>query len=281
VEVIALLWRFLSALQLTDLTLEINSLGDMEDRIAYTAVLLAYLKPHEQGLCENCRRRMATNPLRVLDCKVDSCQTITRNAPRLTDHLSADSRRHYQAVLDGLRSIGIPYIENARLVRGLDYYTRTAFEVTTTHLGAQNAVGAGGRYDGLVETLGGPPTPAVGFAVGLERVSMTLPESVLQQGVAAVYVAAFGERGVDMGTALIERLRSAGVTALIDHRATTLKTHLKQADRLGCKLVLILGDDEAKKTSVVVRDMDTKVQEEHPLPGVEQYVVSRLGKLPE
>jgi histidyl-tRNA synthetase len=281
VEVIALLWRFLSTLRLSDLALEINSLGDVEDRAAYKTILLDYLKQHERGLCENCRRRMATNPLRVLDCKVEGCRRITQNAPRITDHLSAESRQHYQAVLSGLRAVGIPYTENPRLVRGLDYYTRTAFEVTSAHLGAQNAVGAGGRYDRLVETLGGPPTSAVGFAVGLERVAMMLPEGVLQKDLAAVYVAAFGTQGLDVGTGLTERLRTVGVVAMTDHRAATLKAHLKQADRSGCRLVLILGDDEAAKGLVLVRDMETKAQQECPLSSVEQYVVSRLGKLPE
>jgi histidyl-tRNA synthetase len=280
VEVIGLLWRFLSAIQLPGLTLEINSLGDVEDRAAYKTVLLRYLKQHEQGLCDNCRRRMATNPLRVLDCKVEGCRKITQNAPRLTEHLSSGSRQHYLDVLSGLRAIGIPFTENPRLVRGLDYYTRTAFEVTSSHLGAQNAVGAGGRYDRLVETLDGPHTPAVGFAVGLERVAMMLPEGMVKNDTPSVYVAAFGARGLEVGIGLIERLRTAGVVAVTDHRATTLKAHLKQADRTDSKLAVILGDDEAAKKQVLVRDMATKVQDECPLAEVEQYVVSRLGKLP-
>jgi len=278
VEVIALLWRFLSGLGLPDLVLEINSLGDPEDRTAYKAVLLQFLKRHEERLCENCRRRMTTNPLRVLDCKVEGCREVIREAPRLTDHLSADARRHYDAVLTGLRTIGIPSTENPRLVRGLDYYTRTAFEVTSHHLGAQNAVGAGGRYDRLVEVLGGLPTPAVGFAVGLERISLMLPQQRLEPEPAPLYVAAFGPRGQEAGLVLLEQLRTAGVPAMTDHRAATLKAHLKQADRLGSPWVLILGDDEAAKGHVLLRNMHSKVQEEHPLSDLPTYVLSRLEK---
>jgi histidyl-tRNA synthetase len=282
VEVIGMLWRFLSGLDLPDLALEINSLGDLQDRTAYKGVLVEFLKRHEQKLCENCRRRMATNPLRVLDCKVEGCRSVTAGAPRLTDHLSSQAREHYDAVLAGLRAIAIPYTENPRLVRGLDYYTRTAFEVTSRHLGAQNAVGAGGRYDRLVETLGGPPTPAVGFAVGLERVSLMLPEQSLAKRLAPVYIAAFGSRGMEFGLELLERLRTAKIPAVTDYRASTLKAHLKQADRLGAVWVVILGDDEAAKQRILLRNMLTKVQEEHPLSDATAYVLSRLEKsLPE
>ncbi|MER3424666.1 MAG: histidine--tRNA ligase, partial [Nitrospiraceae bacterium] len=210
IEVVALLWRFLTSLRLPDLTLEINSLGDPEDRAAYTAVLVTFLKQHEGQLCENCRRRMLTNPLRVLDCKTPGCRTVTVGAPRITDHLSLTSRRHFDDVLAGLSGLGIPYILNSRLVRGLDYYTQTAFEVTSRHLGAQNAVGAGGRYDGLVQTLCGPTTPAVGFAVGIERVSLMLPESVLPPPPKLVYVAAFGHHGQPVGLRVLDQLRSNG-----------------------------------------------------------------------
>src|SRR5262249_50221819 len=153
----------------------LNSLGSAADRAAYIPILVSFLKKQESRFCENCRRRLETNPLRVLDCKVPDCRAATEHAPHLIDHLSADARAHFDSVLEGLTAIGIPYHLNHRLVRGLDYYCLTAFEITSTHLGAQNAVGAGGRYDGLIESLGGPSVPAVGFAVGLERVSLMLP----------------------------------------------------------------------------------------------------------
>jgi histidyl-tRNA synthetase len=282
VEVIALLWRFLSSLQLPGLTLEINSLGSPPDRAAYKAVLLDFLKQREDRLCENCRRRMGTNPLRVLDCKVAACRAATEDAPKLTDHLSVESRDHFHAVLSGLESLGISYTVNPRLVRGLDYYTLTTFEVTSTstHLGAQqNAVGAGGRYDGLVETLGGPKVPAVGFAVGLERVALLLPDSTLPPPDRTVYVAAFGQQGLAAGLRLLEELRAAGIPADRDSRAATLKAHLKQADRLGASHAVIIGDDEATKGRFILRNMTTKEQEELPLSGAAQALAGRLSRV--
>lgn len=276
VEVIALLWSFLSDLALPDLTLEINSLGSAADRPAYKALLLDFLKHREEKLCENCRRRMGTNPLRVLDCKTPSCKTATEDAPRLTEHLSPSSRQHFQEVLSGLNTLGIPSTLNPRLVRGLDYYTLTAFEVTSRHLGAQNAVGAGGRYDGLVEALGGPMTPAVGFAVGLERVALMLPATAVAPPPRSVYVAAFGARGVPIGTRILHELRTLEVCADTDYRASTLKGHLRQADRLGAAFVVIIGDDEATKGQLLIRNMHTKEQEQLPLSSTARNLASRL-----
>ncbi len=276
VEVIALLLRFLHGLALPDLTLEINSLGYAKDRLAYVEVLRQFLHSREGRLCGNCRRRVATNPLRVLDCKVPECRAATEDAPRLTDHLSPEARSHFEAVLGGLTSLDLSYRLNPRLVRGLDYYCLTTFEVTTTHLGAQNAVGAGGRYDGLVETLGGPAIPAVGFAVGLERVALMLQDRPLGSGRSPVYVAAFGAQGATAGVVLLEVLRRAGVPAVSDYRATTLKGHLRQADRMGSLYALLLGDDEAAGGSVVVRDMQSKAQESVPLKDVATFLRSHL-----
>ena len=276
VEVVSLLWRFLSGLGLPDLTLEINSLGDAADRPPYKAALLEFLKTREDRLCQNCRRRMGTNPLRVLDCKVPGCQTATEDAPRITDHLSAGSRRHFEDVQAGLRDLGIPFSLNSRLVRGLDYYTQTIFEVTSGRLGAQNAVAAGGRYDGLVEALGGASTPAVGFAVGLERVALVLPASAIPRPHSLIFVAAFGEQGVTAGTHLLDELRGLGLRADTDYRASTLKAHLRQADRLGAEYVVIIGDDEVTKGRLLVRNMRTKEQEELPLLTAARSLSSRL-----
>jgi len=269
IEVIALLWRLLSDLALPDLTLEINSLGSSGDRAAYKPILLTFLSQQESLLCANCRRRMDTNPLRVLDCKVPDCRAATESAPRLTDHLSPEARAHFDQVLAGLDAIGVPYRLNPRLVRGLDYYCLTSFEITSTHLGAQNAVGAGGRYDGLVETLGGPSVPAVGFAVGLERMSLMLPEtssSSLHE--CLYYVAAFGEEGTKLGLVLLDELRGVGLSAQCDYRATTLKAHLRQADRLKCRYAILLGDDEAGRGSIIFRNLESKAQEKLPLAGL-------------
>ena len=276
VEVIALLWRLLSDLKLPALTLEMNNLGYAADRDAYRPHLVTYLKQHEEQLCGNCRRRIDANPLRVLDCKVPECRAATDAAPRLADGLSDKARAHFGSVVAGLEAIGIPYSLNHRLVRGLDYYGLTTFEVTSTHLGAQNAVGAGGRYDGLVETLGGPMTPAVGFAVGLERMALMLPEDMSVSDAASVYIAGFGDRGSAAGFSALEELRMAGVRAVTDFRSGSLKSHLRQADRLRSKFALIIGDDEVAKGFAILRDMDTKVQQEVPLLTLSSQVSSLL-----
>jgi len=276
IEVIALLWRLLSDLTLPNLTLEINSLGSSGDRAAYKPILLSFLSQQESRLCANCRRRMKTNPLRVLDCKVPDCRAATESAPKLTDHLSPEARTHFDQVLAGLVAIGVPYRLNPRLVRGLDYYCFTSFEITSTHLGAQNAVGAGGRYDGLVEMLGGPSVPAVGFAVGLERVSLMLPEapsSSLNECI--YYVAAFGEKGTSLGVLLLDELRRVGLSAQCDYRATTLKAHLRQADRSKCRYAIFLGDDEAARGYVILRNLASKAQEELPLSGLTSLLKTR------
>ncbi len=266
VEVIALLWRILRDLGLQGLTLEINNLGYTADRDSYRPQLVTYLRQHESGLCANCQRRIETNPLRVLDCKVPECREMTETAPRLADSLSEAARTYFTGVLHGLDAVHIPYSLNHRLVRGLDYYNLTTFEITATNLGAQNAVGAGGRYDSLVETLSGPSTPAVGFAVGLERIAMLLPESALQTAAnVVVYVAAFGNQGSVAGLSALEDLRASGISAVSDFRSSTLKAHLRQADRLGCGFSLILGDDEVQKGTVILRNMVTKSQYDLPL----------------
>jgi histidyl-tRNA synthetase len=276
VEVIALLWRFLSDLSLPDLTLEMNNLGNSADRAAYLPVLVSFLKEQESRLCANCRRRLETNPLRVLDCKVPECRTVTDKAPRLSDHLSAEARAHFDQVVVGLAAIGIPYQLNHRLVRGLDYYCLTAFEITSTHLGAQNAVGAGGRYDGLVESLGGPSVPAVGFAVGLERVTLMLPDTTMTSTSPSIYVAAFGVEGSRAGVVLLEALRQAGFSAQTDYRATSLKAHLRQADRAACSFTILLGDDEVKRGFGILRNMQSKAQEELSLKDIPVLLKPRI-----
>ena len=276
IEVIALLWRLLSDLALPDLTLEINSLGGSGDRAAYRPLLRSFLAQQESRFCENCRRRMDTNPLRVLDCKVPDCRAATESAPRLMDHLSPEARAHFDQVLSGLLTLGVPYQLNPRLVRGLDYYCLTSFEITSTHLGAQNAVGAGGRYDGLVETLGGPSVPAVGFAIGLERMSLMLQKtSSSLRDECLYYVAAFGEAGAKLGLVLLDELRRTGLSAQCDYRSTSLKAHLRQADRSKCRYAIILGDDEAVRGTVILRNLESKVQEVLPLAGLTSFLKAR------
>lgn len=275
-EVLSLLWRFFHALRLPGLTLEINTLGETEDRPRYKKVLQDFLETKKSSLCANCQRRLETNPLRVLDCKVPGCRETTAAAPSIVDHISPAARDHFEAVQAGLSAITIPFILNPRLVRGLDYYTLTTFEVTCTHLGAQNAVGAGGRYDGLVEVLGGAPTPAIGFAVGLERIALLLPEDAVLQPSPSVYVAGFGLEGSAAAYPLLDALRQAGVEATCDYRSNSLKAHLRQADRLHCSHTLIIGDDEVTKGMAILRNMVSKAQEEIPLASLVHDVSARL-----
>ena len=277
VEVITLLWRYFSALQLPGLSLEVNSLGVLTDRQAYKKDLVSFLKTRSDVLCDNCRRRLETNPLRALDCKVPRCREATKEAPYLTDFLSPSSKDHFDRVLQGLQALAIPYSINPRLVRGLDYYSMTTFEVSCSALGAQNAIGAGGRYDGLFETLGGTPTPAVGFAIGLDRVVLALPESILPAPEPWIFLAAFGEKGKPAGLSLMDSLRAKQVKADTDYNASTLKTLLRSADRLGAPYVVILGDDEVTNNRIILRNMATKEQEIFALDAVSSAILSRLG----
>ncbi|MDE0404004.1 MAG: histidine--tRNA ligase [Nitrospira sp.] len=277
VEVVTLLWRYFSALQLPGLSLELNSLGVLADRQAYKKDLVSFLKTKSDLLCGNCRRRLDVNPLRALDCKVPTCHEATNDAPFLTDFLSASSKEHFDRVLQGLQALAIPYSLNPRLVRGLDYYSMTTFEVSCSALGAQNAIGGGGRYDGLFETLGGVPTPAVGFAIGLERVILALPESALPAPDLWVFVAAFGEKGRAAGNTLIDSLRSNHMKADTDYHASTLKTLLRSADRLNAPYVVIIGDDEVANNHVILRNMATKEQQIHPLDAASSAISERLG----
>ena len=276
VEVITLLWRYFSSLHLPGLSLELNSLGVLTDRQAYKTELVAFLKTKGDLLCENCRRRLDANALRALDCKVPHCRQATKDAPYLTDFLSQSSKDHFDRVLQGLQTLAVPYSINPRLVRGLDYYSMTTFEVSCSALGAQNAIGAGGRYDGLFETLGGVPTPAVGFAIGLDRVILALPESTLPAPDPWAFIASFGEKGRPAGLSLLDSLRSKQVKADTDYNASTLKTLLRSADRLGAPYVVILGDDEVTNNQVILRNMATKEQEIHPLDTASSAIFAHL-----
>ena len=276
VEVISLLWRYFSELQLPGLTLEINSLGEISDRQAYTENFIAFLKSKLKHLCGDCLRRVHTNPLRVLDCKIPQCQAATEDAPKLIDFLGQTSKEHFDHVLAGLDALSIPYSHNRRLVRGLDYYSMTTFEVSCSVLGAQNAIGAGGRYNGLFEVLGGKPTPAIGYAIGLERVLLALPESMVPSQKPWLFIASFGSSGSQVGLTLLDALRSVGIIADTDHNASNLKTLLRSADRLAAPYVLIIGDDEVSRNELILRNMKTKEQETIPLATATSILKGRL-----
>ncbi len=257
-ETISMLWRMLDALGLTaSLSLELSSLGDAEAREAFKARLVDYLVRFCSDLCPACMRRLRLNPLRILDCKVEGCRAVTEDAPSILDHLNPESRDHFEQVREALEAADIPYVLNPRIVRGLDYYSRTVFEVTTEELGAQNSVAAGGRYDGLVELLGGPPTPAVGFALGVERVVMLLESggSAPERPGPFVYVAHMGDEALDAAWRVAERLRGRGVRTEVHYDKRSLKSQMKRADKLGATHCVIIGEDEVKAGEVTLRYM--------------------------
>jgi histidyl-tRNA synthetase len=263
-EILVMLMRFLGGLALKNLNLQINSLGDPACRGPYRDEIQKFLRSKSERLCEDCQRRVETNPLRVFDCKKEECQAQLADAPVVLDFLCPDCRRHFKQVKDLLDELRLPYAVNPRMVRGLDYYTRTAFEVVAGNLGAQNAVCGGGRYDGLAEEIGGPSIPAIGFAIGFDRLVMLLPEEKNFLRYADVFLAALGEEAQRKSFALAQELRDAGIWAEIDYEGKSLKSQMRKADRLKTPWVVILGEEELKKNRVVLRDMATKAQEEVP-----------------
>jgi histidyl-tRNA synthetase len=275
-EVLLLLHDFFSAVGLEGAALQINSLGCSECRPRYRQCLLAYLKEREDALCGNCRRRMERNPLRVLDCKEPGCLEQTKDAPSILDSLCDPCRQHFDIVQRLLRQANLPYALNPRMVRGLDYYCRTTFEWTSNQLGAQSAIAAGGRYDGLVEELGGPTIPGVGFAVGMERLTMLLRgnRSFALAG-PAVYVVWVGENARNWAFPVVHRLRQKGLSVEIEGEIRSLKSQMRRADKLNASSVLIIGDNELDRGVVLLRDMTSKQQRELSLNNVEEALLSR------
>lgn len=278
-EVLLLLSDFFSVLGLEEAGLQLNSLGCSECRPNYRDRLLSFLKAHEEGLCGNCRRRMERNPLRVLDCKEPGCKRETQEAPSILDSLCDPCRDHFENVQRLLRREDVPYVVSPRMVRGLDYYCRTTFEWTTDRLGAQGTVAAGGRYDGLVQELGGPPVPGVGFALGVERLTLLLrmKEERVPEG-PAVYLVWVGEAARDWGFALTHSLRRRGVSVEIEGEVRSLKSQMRRADKLKARAVLIAGDDELGRGVALLRDMASKQQQEVTLEKVEEAVLSRTTR---
>ena len=261
-EIILMCARLWRALGLEGLTLELNSLGTLESRAAYRIELMRYLTAQRDKLDEDSLRRLEKNPLRILDSKNPALRDVIAGAPSLHDHLDDASRAHFVRLGEYLRDAGVTYAVNSRLVRGLDYYTRTVFEWTTDRLGAQSAVCAGGRYDGLVEQLGGKPTPAAGCAMGMERlVELLALQGDLQQPVRPHgYLVLLGEAAEKHGLKLVEHLRDAGLRIECNGGGGGLKTQLKRADRSGARHALLLGEDEVRDASVTVKDLHDGTQ---------------------
>jgi histidyl-tRNA synthetase len=265
-EVIACGWDILVALGVSDGTvLEINTLGDAESRDAYRAALVAYFSAHRDALSHDSRVRLEKNPLRILDSKDETDRAIVAGAPMIGAHLTAEAASFYAAVKAHLARFGVPFRENPRIVRGLDYYSHTAFEFVTDRLGAQGTVMAGGRYNGLVEEMGGPPTPSVGWAAGIERLAMLLPAApAAPRPVAVIPV---GDAAEGPALDMLQALRRAGVVAEIAYRGN-LKRRMERANRIGARAAVILGDEEIAAGVAQLRDLDAGTQEKVPLPEV-------------
>jgi histidyl-tRNA synthetase len=277
-EVISMLFTFFDKLGLEDLTLNINSIGCRDCRPHYREVLLDYLKDKVERLCDNCHNRYEKNPLRVIDCKSGGCRELTADAPSILDHLCKECSDDFNQVKAYFDMIALDYNVNSRMVRGLDYYTKTAFEITSENLGAQDSVAAGGRYDLLVEEVGGPPTPAVGFAIGMERLSLLMEdEDLSHRRSPALYIAAMGQEAHDIAFRLAHELRTNGIKVKFDHENKSLKAQMRKANNAGANFVLILGEDEAKSGRAVLRDMVGHAQVEIAWEGILSEMISRIG----
>lgn len=268
-DLIIMATTILNEAGLSGLTLHLNSLGCAQCRPRFRQGLQEYLAQRTDALCSDCQKRAKTNPLRVFDCKVETCNEVVSNAPSILDHICEDCRRHFDSLQVYLDDSNIPFILNHRLVRGLDYYTRTSFEFQTEHLGAQNAVCGGGRYDGLLRLLGGPDHPAIGFAMGIDRLVDLMDEAGKENSpVPALFVAGLGEKAEGVVFGWVRDLRKAGIRVEMEYTSKGLKAQMKKADRLGAKKVLMVGDNELASGKGLLRDMETKEQKEMDLTNI-------------
>jgi len=278
-EVIVLAWEFYRRLGLTGLEVHLNSVGCPNCRPAHREKLQDFLRPKYDELCETCKGRFERNPLRILDCKSPICQELSVGAPTTLDCLCDRCAEHFEAVKSYLDAAGIPYVIDNRLVRGLDYYTNTAFEIHVKGIGAQSAICGGGRYDGLIEEIGGEPTPGVGYALGMERVFNALAAQGIELPVdnaKEVYIAPLGEAAQIPAFTLLSELRKNGIKAEMDLMGRSLKAQMKAADRFSVKYTVILGEDEIAKNIACIRKMDDSSQEEIALDNAAQFLIDNL-----
>ena len=259
-EVISLAHTFLSSVGIGGLTLHLNSIGCKECRPKFNAALRGYIGDNLDRMCGKCRERFDKNPLRILDCKEEKCREIVKAAPSITDFLCDDCRAHFEQLQGILERQGVPFVVDPSVVRGLDYYTRTVFEFVSEDIGAQGTVCGGGRYDGLVEEVGGKSTPAVGFGLGLERLLLVLQNTGRLDAPrerADVYLAPLGERAAGEVPAIASGLRRAGVSADYDMMGRGVKAQMKYADKSGARFVVVIGDNELESGTAVLKNMDT------------------------
>ncbi|MBT4877308.1 MAG: histidine--tRNA ligase [Desulfobacula sp.] len=261
-QLIFLLNQLFKRLGLTGLSAHINSLGCPECRPSFQKVLLDFIESKKDMLCENCLRRMDKNPLRILDCKIENCRNAIAHAPATLDHLCNECSDHFNTVKKALETQGVDFIVDKSLVRGLDYYTRTAWEIQTTTLGAQSAVAGGGRYDGLVKELGGPQTPAIGFAIGFDRLVEVMEQidKIPEPLPLDLFIISLGDTAMEKGYHWSCELNQKGIRTEIDFRGKSLKALMKRADKLAARYVLIAGENELIENAIILRNMNTKEQ---------------------
>jgi len=272
-EVIDIAWQFFRSLNLSHLSLQLNSIGCRQCRPAYLTVLEGYYAHHAHELCPDCKTRLRRNPLRLLDCKKPSCQQIARSAPSSIDHLCPQCEQHFGELKRYLSSLELPFEVNHRLVRGLDYYTRTVFEIQPEEGGSQSTLGGGGRYDDLIQELGGKPTPALGFATGIERIILNLKKQnvpIPPLPGTRIFIAHIGDEARDAAVRLAASLRQAGIGVIGATGDKSLKAQLRQANSLGAHYTVIIGEQEVKGEVVVLRDMTTARQKTVSLAQLEK-----------
>ncbi len=259
-QVLAMLHQYFNHIGITAVSLQINSLGCPKCRPGYRQQLIAYLESRLDVLCADCQRRYQTNPLRVLDCKAKGCQEATVDAPSVIEHLCSPCNDHFAQVKEYLQALQIPFTVNSRMVRGLDYYVRTTFELVTDQLGSQNAVAAGGRYDGLVESLGGPALPGIGFAIGLERLVLMKGEQRITPPEPQLFIATIGTEAVERAFVLMSQLQLAGVRVEMDYLGKSLKAQMRRANKLKAAFTLVLGEEELESGEAQLKNMSDSSQ---------------------
>jgi histidyl-tRNA synthetase len=280
-EIMVLISDLYADLGFRGLSFQLNSTGCPTCRPGYVLRLKDYYQQHVDEICDDCRRRLERNPLRVLDCKIDQCQPIIAAAPKIGDHLCDECREHFALLREYLDILKRPYTLNHRLVRGMDYYTKTVFEVWAEGIGAQAAVCGGGRYDGLAEILGGPPTPAVGVAAGLERIILVMKDQgveVLPLPAPSVFLAYLGRRARREAVRLSDTLRTAGVGTWLAYGERGLRSQMREAGKRGIRYVIIVGEDELARGQAVVRDMEAGEQTDVALPELVAWLLNRTAQ---
>ncbi|HOV25368.1 MAG TPA: histidine--tRNA ligase [Pseudobacteroides sp.] len=278
VEIISLIKQLFDSLGLKDVGLNINSIGCPVCRKEYNQKLMDYFRPNLDKLCGLCNNRFERNPLRIIDCKEDKCKTITAGAPAILDNLCEECRVHFEGLKKGLDNLGIVYNVDKNIVRGLDYYTKTVFEFISENVGTQGTICGGGRYDGLVEACGGPSTPAVGFAIGIERLLMEMESQgvyIPPQKEIEIYIATIGEAADTFAEKLVYDLREKQIPAEKDLLQKSLKAQMKYADKIGAKFTVVLGEDEVNSNKAVLKNMKTGEQSEISLDNIHEEIINR------